>query len=78
MADQSHLEILQQGVRAWNSWRERNLSIKPDLSEANLNGAYLGGANLSGANLTGSVLVGTNLTEATLTGCSFMGFLLGT
>ena len=46
MADQSHLEILQQGVEAWNSWRERNPSIKPNLSEADLSEADLSGARL--------------------------------
>jgi len=34
MADQSHLDILLQGVTAWNSWREQHPSIRPDLSEA--------------------------------------------
>jgi uncharacterized protein YjbI with pentapeptide repeats len=51
MADQSHLDILQQSARDWNSWRERNPSIVPDLSEADLPGANLSKANLSKANL---------------------------
>src|SRR5215217_6126473 len=78
MADQSHLDILKQGVEAWNSWRERNPSIVPDLtgaylSRADLSGAYLSRANLTDADLTHSALVKTNLTGATLTGCSIYG-----
>ena len=68
MADQSHLDILQQSVYAWSSWRERNPSIEPDLSEADLSGA-----NLTNADLTHSALVKTNLTGTTLTGCSIYG-----
>src|SRR5215208_41987 len=68
MADQSHLDILQQGVEAWNSWREQNPSIVPDLSKSALSGANLSGANLSGANLSGANLSGANLFRADLSG----------
>jgi len=68
MADQSLLDILQQGVEAWNSWREQNPFIEPDLSGANLSWA-----DLTDANLTRSALVETNLTGTTLTGCSIYG-----
>ena len=69
MADQSHLDILQQGREAWNSWRERNPSIQPDFSGADLNmvnlsGAELLAANLIGANLIGANLIGANLAQA--------------
>jgi hypothetical protein len=75
MADQSHLDILQQGVEAWNSWREQNPSIVPDLSKsalsgANLSGANLSGANLSGANLSGAKLFRADLDRALLTGAN--------
>ena len=46
MADQAHLDILRQSVRAWNSWREQNPSVEPDLPGANLYGADLSEANL--------------------------------
>ena len=52
MADQSHLDILAQGVEAWNSWRERNPSIEADLSHANLEEADLSYANLGEADLS--------------------------
>lgn len=36
MANQDHLVILNQGVDAWNRWREQNSEITPDLSGATL------------------------------------------
>jgi uncharacterized protein YjbI with pentapeptide repeats len=36
MANLEHLEILQQGVEAWNQWRSMNIDIRPDLSRAEL------------------------------------------
>ncbi len=36
MANPEHLEILGQGVAAWNKWRADNPGIKPDLSGANI------------------------------------------
>ncbi len=78
MANQEHLEILTKGVAEWNSWREANPGIRPDLVEADfveadLSGADLGEANLSGAdlreaNLSGADLSGADLSEADLSG----------
>jgi Pentapeptide repeats (8 copies) len=82
MADQAHLEILRQGVqgvRVWNSWRERNPwpTIVPDLSRAdltwaNLTGADLFGANLFGAELSWANLSGADLSKAALTYCALV------
>jgi hypothetical protein len=36
MANQEHLAILRQGVQAWNTWREANPEIRPDLREAEI------------------------------------------
>ena len=33
MANSEHVEIFKNGVAAWNQWRKRNNSIKPDLSD---------------------------------------------
>jgi uncharacterized protein YjbI with pentapeptide repeats len=66
MADQSHLDILEQGVEAWNSWREQNPSIEPDLSGAHLPGAHLRGADLWGADLSEAELSGAYLSWARL------------
>ncbi len=49
MANEEHLAILRQGVRAWDAWREEHPDVKPDLSRADLSGANLSGADLSGA-----------------------------
>jgi uncharacterized protein YjbI with pentapeptide repeats len=64
MANQEHLDILNQGGEMWKQWRERHADIQPDLSGANLSGANLTGADLSGANLTGADLSGAHLREA--------------
>jgi hypothetical protein len=59
MAKQSQLNILLQGVEAWNEWREQNPITIVVLREADLSRANLYGANLSGADLSGT----TNLTQ---------------
>jgi hypothetical protein len=76
MADQSHLDILQQGVEAWNAWiRGSTIDVLPDLSEANLseadlNEVYFRRANLEGADLSGAILQGANLDGANLAGAN--------
>ena len=76
MADQSHLDILLQGVEAWNEWREQNAAIMPDLSGAELWNANLSKADLSNANLTGALLSGTNLDGADLSEADLSGAVL--
>ena len=66
MADQSHLDILKQSVEAWNSWRERNPYIKPDLSGAGLSGADLSRANFFRADLSWADLSRANFSGADL------------
>jgi hypothetical protein len=51
MADPKHVEILRKSIEQgnmdlWNVTRERNPDVKPDLREADLNGAKLSGARL--------------------------------
>ncbi|MGQ9702955.1 MAG: hypothetical protein ACUVRX_01220 [Actinomycetota bacterium] len=41
MANPEHLEILRQGVKAWNEWRRQNVYIIPDLYGADLRGMDL-------------------------------------
>jgi hypothetical protein len=71
MANPDHLKRLQQGVDAWNAWRDPD--INPDLSGANLNGAWLEGANLARANLSGAHLSGAHLIGADLSGANLSG-----
>ena len=66
MANPDHLNMLQQGVNAWNAWREWNSSITPDLREADLIGARLSRANLSRADLRLAVISEANLSKANL------------
>ena len=71
MANPDHLNMLRQGVDAWNAWREREPSITPDLSGADLSGTdlsgwYLSGATLFRANLSEAKLRGARLNEADL------------
>jgi uncharacterized protein YjbI with pentapeptide repeats len=79
MANPEYLQILKQGVEAWNAWRKQisyvvlsgAIPSGADLSGANLSAAHLSGANLimadlSGADLSGADLSGANLSLANL------------
>ena len=73
MADARHLARLKQGVSAWNAWRRRSPSVRPDLSralliDAELRGINLANANLERANLRSSTLSRANLRRANLRG----------
>ncbi len=80
MANEQHLSILRQGVDAWNGWR-RIEHVDPDLSGADLSGAFLEHADLSGADLRGAILEdaalrGANLQGAKLEGCTLRGSVM--
>ena len=68
MANLEQLEILRQGVDAWNEWREKNPTVWPGLIDADLNATNLKHANLRGADLRGSNLSRANLRSASLSG----------
>ena len=71
MATKEHLDLLRQGVDAWNAWRHKEPSIRPDLSGVEtLAGADLSGADLSGANLSEADLSEADLSQATSPGRS--------
>lgn len=61
MANQEHIELLLNGVDAWNSVRVRGEINAPDQSGAILNGAKLDGADLGGVDLSNADLFGTKL-----------------
>ncbi|MEM8806005.1 MAG: pentapeptide repeat-containing protein [Cyanobacteria bacterium P01_G01_bin.38] len=83
MADPGHLEILQAGVAAWNRWRVRNPTLRPNLRGADLQGlslsginfhnTYLGKANLSRAYLFEADFQSANLRAANLSRCCLIG-----
>ena len=66
MANKLHLQVLKQGVKAWNAWRRKNPHIRPDLIGAIRPQTDLSGANLAGVDLTAAGLIGTNLESANL------------
>jgi uncharacterized protein YjbI with pentapeptide repeats len=83
MANPEHLDILKQGVEAWNKLRDQAKDLRWDLSDTNLSDTNLHGinfftTNLAGADLTratleGAMLVGADLTRATLEGSILAG-----
>jgi hypothetical protein len=46
MADDDHIAQLIKGAAAWNTWRDENPDIHPDLGGADLTKANLSGAHL--------------------------------
>ena len=66
MANPEHLQILQQGVAAWNAWRIENNNITPDLTYTDLHEAHLDGADLREADLRDAILTFADLREADL------------
>ena len=52
MANSEHVAKLQEGVEAWNLWREQNPDIQPDLSETDLSRVNLGETDFCGADTT--------------------------
>jgi Pentapeptide repeats (8 copies) len=62
MANREQLDILTQGVEAWNQWRKEH----PDITYPDLNLATLSYANLNHADLSHATLNHANLSSATL------------
>jgi hypothetical protein len=56
MANQEHVDHLEQGVTHWNQWRHEHPDIRPILIKANLSEANLIRADLSGADLSRAIL----------------------
>ena len=71
MANSKHLEILQNGVDAWNKWRNDNQKVQPDISSVslkkqNLNNINFSRTNLSQCNLRGVFMRNANLQQTNL------------
>lgn len=67
MADKEHLELLLQGVKSWNRWRETEPQTRPDLHRAVLKGFNLQGIDLTNADLRHCNLGKAQLRNADLT-----------
>ncbi len=68
-----YLELIEQGVDAWNRWREEHPDENPELESAYLFEKSLQGINFRSANLSRACLIGTNLQGADLTGADLKG-----
>ena len=73
MANERHVELLEQGVTEWNAWSESHPEIRADLQGADLEDLDISGANLFGANLNGAFLRGADICEAVLTNAQMIG-----
>jgi hypothetical protein len=73
MTDNDYLSLIEQGVEAWNRWREKHPEIKPDLSRAYLFEADLSGFNFSNVNFSRVCLIGANLKRANLSSADLSG-----
>jgi uncharacterized protein YjbI with pentapeptide repeats len=57
MPSRKHVDILNNGVKAWNKWRKENPEIKPNLTKlkrvrSKLNGVDFSNTNLQDANFS--------------------------
>ena len=86
MANPEHIAKLQEGVAAWNDWRQSHPQAIPDLSGLDLSRAALWKTHpaetlweptLPSSNLSNADLHGANLSAANLTYATLMGTRLG-
>ena len=83
MANPEHVDILQRGVKVWNTWRKENPLTIPNLSSAqlsylnyrkiNLSQANLLDASIYDADLSGASLIFANLSFTDLNSTNFRG-----
>lgn len=66
MANPEHLKILEQGVEAWNKWRDENAYEFPDIRDADIGHSDLIGINLYCTDLRNAKLSFTKLIDANL------------
>lgn len=64
MANPEHLDILLQGVKAWNTWRHSNPTVKPDIGATVLHDLRLDFINLRRADVTWTSFKGSSLAHA--------------
>jgi uncharacterized protein YjbI with pentapeptide repeats len=64
MANGEHVEMLRQGVTAWNKWRQKNPDIMPDLSDLKSDKLNLKRIDFSNTRLEKACLSMSNLADA--------------
>jgi uncharacterized protein YjbI with pentapeptide repeats len=64
------MEILRQGVNAWNLWRKKYSNVRPKLQSVNLNRMCLEGIDLREADLSSAALQDCDLYKANLSGAT--------
>jgi uncharacterized protein YjbI with pentapeptide repeats len=72
MDSEQQIKILAHSVSLWNSWRQANKSIQPDLPIAILIGKDLGGVNFRDANLPEADFTNSNLSNADLSNANLI------
>jgi uncharacterized protein YjbI with pentapeptide repeats len=71
--DHRHFAILEEGVEAWNTWRDQNPGVRPGLRQAYLLGKRLLRVNLSDTDLAGAAMTECFLYQARLDGAILDG-----
>ena len=66
----AHILVLDEGVSAWNAWRQSVAGRNPDLEGANLKRDALTGIDFSGCNLADVDLRKASLAKANLDGAN--------
>jgi uncharacterized protein YjbI with pentapeptide repeats len=66
MADQEHLNTLNQGAAAWNNWRDANFYTKPQLRDIDFRAIDIVEMDLSEADLSGASFTGKDLSNRDL------------
>ena len=77
MANPEHLEILKQGVKQWNRWREEQPDVYPDLRVASLSGASLARRTSAGRTSTEPTLPGQTSGMQSFAGQTWRRQILG-
>ena len=71
MAYSQHVNLIMEGVGAWNKWRAETKATKPDLSGINLCGHDLSEADLRHTNFANAALLNVNFAGVNLEHANF-------
>lgn len=73
MIAMDYMQLIEQGVDAWNRWRSEHPDQYPDLESAYLFEKSLRGINFSKTNLSRACLIGADLADANIAGANLSG-----